>query len=140
MEVVPFKAEHFWAIDVQPAQEYVRGLVTDHQIKQLESMNSFSCVDGGKVLCCFGWLEIYKTRAAIWGYISKDAGPNFVQITRIGKRLVDGLAYRRIEIEVDCEFEAGHRWAQMLGFQLEAECLCGFRMDGGDSAIYARVQ
>jgi len=139
MTVVPFKAAHFWSINVQPAQEYVRGRVTEHQIKQLESLNSFSCVDGDKVLCCFGWLEIYPTRATVWAYLDKDAGPHMVAMTRVAKRLLDGLVYRRIEIEVDCEFEAGHRWARMLGFRLEAERLRGLRMDGGDSAIYARI-
>ena len=139
MIVIPFKAEHFWSIEAQPAQEYVRGCVTEEQVKQLEKAEAFSCVEGDKVLCCFGWVEVYKTRAAIWGYMSKDVGPHFNKVTRIAKRLIKGLAYKRIELEVDCEFKDGHRWARMLGFQLEAECLRGFRMDGGDSAVYARV-
>ena len=139
MNVIPFRAEHFWAIDVQPAQAYVRNYVTENAIKALETQNAFTCVEGDKLLACFGWVPLYPTRASLWAIISESAGPHFVGVTRIAKRLVDGLAFRRLEMEVDCEFEQGHRWAKMLGFTLEAERLRGFRMDGGDSAIYARV-
>jgi hypothetical protein len=140
MNVIPFRAEHFWAIDVQPAQAYVRSHVTPEQIKALEKQNAFTVMDGDKPLVCFGWVPLYATRASLWAFISASAGPHFVGITRIAKRLVEGLAFKRLEMEVDCEFEQGHRWAKMLGFTLEAERLRGFRMDGGDSAIYARVR
>lgn len=140
MKVIPFRAEHFWAIDVQPAQAYVRSYVTEDTIKQLESQNAFTCVEGDKLLACFGWVPIYPTRAMLWAFISASAGPHFVGMTRIAKRLIDGLAFRRLEMEVDCEFEQGHRWARMLGFTLEAQRLRCLRMDGGDSAIYARVR
>lgn len=140
MIVIPFRAEHFWAIDIQPSQAYVRQYVTEDGIKQLEAQNSFTCVENDKLLACFGWIPIYSTRGSIWALISATSGPHFVGMTRIAKRLIDGLAFRRLEMEVDCEFEQGHRWARMLGFELEAKRLRGFRMDGGDSAVYARIR
>ena len=140
MNVIPFRAEHFWNIDVQPSQAYVRQYVTEDGIKQLETQNSFTCVEGEKLLACFGWVPLYPTRASIWAFISATSGPYFVGMTRIAKRLVDGLAFRRLEMEVDYDFEQGHRWARLLGFTLEAERLRGFRMDGGDSAVYARIR
>jgi hypothetical protein len=140
MIVVPFKAEHFWAIEEQPSQSYVKRLVEASHVKKLEEMQTYSVLEGDKVLACFGWSELYSHRALIWAFISKHAGPHMMGLTRVGKRMIKGLTYRRIEMEVDCEFEAGHRWARMLGFTQEAECLRGFRMDGGDTAIYARIQ
>lgn len=140
MKVTPFKAEHFWSLDVQPAQAYVRNYVTPESIEQLESMQTFSCVTDDEVLACFGWQELYPHRASAWAYISRNAGPHLLGMTRIAKRLIFGLPHFRVEMEVDCEFEQGHRWARMLGFTLEAECLRGLRMDGGDSALYARFQ
>lgn len=140
MIVVPFKAEHFYAVEVQPSQDYVRSRVSEAHVKSLESTNAFTCVDGDKVIACYGWYELYAHRALLWAYIAKDAGPYLTGLTRIGKAMIAGLTYRRIEMEVDCEFEAGHRWARMLGLHMEAERLHGFRMDGGDSAIYARIQ
>ena len=140
MKVVPFQVEHFWAIKPQEAQSYVPERVDARELKPLEFLASFTAMIGDKPVACFGWLEQHKSRAAIWGYLDKDAGEHMTALTRIGKRMVEGLSYRRIEMEVDCEFDAGHRWAKMLGLSLEAERLKGTRTDGGDSSIYARVQ
>lgn len=140
MIVIPFRAEHFRDIYVQPAQEYVRRYVTAEEVRQLEAQNSFTVVHNNILLACFGWVTVYPTRALLWALIAGNSGPHFVGMTRIAKRLVEGLEFKRLEMEVDCEFEQGHRWAKMLGFTLEAPRLRGFRPDGGDSAIYARVR
>lgn len=140
MIVVPFRAEHFSAIDVQPSQAYVRDYISNADVKGLEEQNSFTCMEGDKVLACFGWVPVYPTRAVLWAIISADAGPHFVGVTRIAKRLVNCLDFRRIEMEVDYEFEQGHRWARMLGFTLEVERLRCARIDGGDNSIYVRFK
>lgn len=140
MNVLPFKAEHFNAIDVQDAQAYVRSYVSAEDLKALETPASFTCVADDHVLACFGWMPVYAHRATVWAYLSKHAGPHMTGLTRVGRRMMQGLAFRRLEMEVDCEFEQGHRWAKMLGFTMEVERLCGFRVDGGDSAIYSRIQ
>lgn len=140
MNVVPFQTEHLWAIDAQPSQEYVLRAVTPEYIKPLEEQNAFTCMHENKVLACFGWVEIYSTRAALWALISASSGKHFVAMTRIAKRLVDSLPHKRLEMEVDCEFEQGHRWARILGFTLDVPRLRAYRLDGGDSAIYARIR
>jgi hypothetical protein len=140
MIVIPFRAEHYVALDVQPSQEYVRDYISEEVVKGLETQNSFTCMEADKALACFGWTQVYPTRAVVWALISASAGPHFVGMTRIAKRLVDGLAFRRLEMEVDYEFEQGHRWAKMLGFTLEVERLRGARIDGGDNSIYVRFQ
>lgn len=140
MIVVPFRAEHYNTIDAQPSQAYIRDYLSEDVVKALETKNSFTCMEGDKVLACFGWTPLYPTRAVVWAFISASAGPHFVGVTRIAKRLVDGLAFRRLEMEVDCEFEQGHRWAKMLGFTLEVERLRGARIDGGDNSIYVRFR
>lgn len=140
MNVVPFRTEHLWAIDAQPSQEYVLRHVTPEQISSLEDNNAFTCMHDGKVLACFGWVEIHPTRASLWALISASSGKHFVAMTRIAKRLVQSLPHKRVEMDVDCGFEQGHRWARILGFTLDAPCLRAYRMDGGDSAIYARIR
>jgi len=55
------------------------------------------------------------------------------------KRFLDGCYLHRIEMTVDCDFPQGHRWAKMLGFTMEAERMRGYRPDGGDCALYARL-
>lgn len=139
MKVVPFQAEHFWRMDVQPAQKHVRSRVTPEEIAALEKQDAFTALVGDNPVMCFGWVPVYEHRALLWALIAADAGPHFVGLTRIAKGVVKDLAFRRLEMEVDWEFEQAHRWAKMLGFTMEAERLRGYRMDGGDTSIYARV-
>ena len=140
MIVVPFQSWHFWDIKPQASQAYVQRFATNDGIEALEKHASYTCMVDDAPVCCFGYMELYPTRASIWSYMSEDAAPHFIRLTKIAHRFIKSLPHKRLEMEVDAEFEQGHRWARMLGFTLEAECLRGYRMDGGDSAIYARVR
>lgn len=140
IEIIPFKEEHFWAIDVQPAQAYVRQYAEPGSIKHLEDLDSFTIVTGEKLLACVGWINIYPTRALMWGFLSATSGPWMHGITKVAHRMIEGLPHKRVEIEVDCEFEEGHRWARIMGFKKEVERLKCYRMDGGDSTLYSLVR
>ena len=141
VHVIPFEAKHFYDIDVQPAQAYVREYVSREHIESLEKLNSYTAVtDDGKLLMCFGFVEIFPSRALMWGFLSATSGAHMTAMTRIGKYLLEQIPHRRVEIEVDCEFEQGHRWARILGFELEIMRLKCFRLDGGDSALYSVVR
>jgi len=140
MNVIPFLEQHFYGMEIQPAQEYARQFADSVAIKGLEGKDSYSIEHEGKVICCFGWVNVYEHRAMIWGLFAKDSGPHFTAFTKIAKRLFDGLPHKRLELEVDYEFDQGHRWARMLGFEMETGRLRGFRIDGGDSALYSRIR
>jgi hypothetical protein len=43
-----------------------------------------------------------------------------------------------VELTVLKHFAAGHRWAKMLGFEIEAPLMRGYNPDGTDSVGYAR--
>lgn len=139
MEVVPFKQEHYWAIELQDAQADTRQFSTPESIAGLEQVNTFTVFENGKIAAIFGWIEIYQTRALMWALIAKTAGTHMTGLTRIAKRLLKGLPYRRIEIEVDCDFEQGHRWAKIMGFSLEVPRLRSYGLNGGDCALYSRI-
>jgi len=139
MIVVPFKQEHYWAIDIQDAQADARQLTKPDDVAGLEHVSTYTVFEGDKIAAVFGWIEIYQTRALMWALISKTAGPHMMGLTRIAKRLLNGLPYRRIEIEVDCDFEQGHRWAQIMGFELEVPRLRAYGINGGDCALYSRI-
>lgn len=140
MNVIPFRAEHFWALEPQAAQAHVRGYVTPDSIAALEGESSLTAMAGDRPMCCFGWFPTYPTKAVMWAILSKDIGPHLLSMTRIARSVLSSLPYKRMEMDVACEFEQGHRWARMLGFTLEAERLRHYRIDGGDSALYARIQ
>lgn len=140
MQITPFKAEDFFALTPQPAQAWVREHVTMEQLRAIEGSNAWTGWADGSPVWCFGWFEVYPTRAVVWTFVGADAGPHFTAMHREAARVLGAMPHKRIETEVDWDFEEGHRWMRMLGFEMEAARLRGHRADGGDSALYARVR
>jgi len=74
-----------------------------------------------------------------WAFIG-DIGPStFLQVHRAVKQFLDECYVDRIEMTVDCDFPQGHRWARLLGFEMEAERMRRYTPDGRDCALYARL-
>ena len=140
MIVVPYKAEHLLALQMQPGQGYCLRFVTPEYAKALESAHAFTAMVGGQVVAVGGVAEIWENRGLAWSFIDRRAGAHFPALHKVVKEGLDAAPYRRIEAETPCNFEQGHRWLKMLGFELEAERMKAFRVDGGDSALYARVK
>lgn len=139
MEVVPFQAEHIAQLELQSAQQYLSNWVTPAQAKALEEFPSFSGVVNGVPVAALGILPQWQGRAIAWGFLSETGYGAFVQIHREVKSFLDDCYVQRIEATVDCDFEQGHRWVQMLGFKLEAERMRAYGPTGDDCALYARV-
>ena len=140
MEVIPFKPEHLLAMDVQDAQEFSRAFFAPEHLEALERCASFTALAGGAPVMCFGWVEMYPTRALLWSVLARQASGHMVALTRIAKRLVDSLPHRRIEAEVDAQFQASRRWMEMLGLRCEtATPLRAYNALGGDAYVYAKV-
>lgn len=138
MEIVPFKREHLKNILIQNRQEDFQELLTPLLMRQLEK-GGYTALDGDEVVACAGTTELTPNRALAWAYISKDVGPRMLQVTKAVKRYLSIAPYRRIEMDVDCEFPEAHRWARMLGFELECPRRRAYTPDGRDCALYARV-
>lgn len=140
MEVVPYKAEHLLAMRLQPGQEKYGPWLTEEYARALESQYAFTALVDERPIVVGGLCELWKNRALLWSFIDRSAGAHFVAIHRGVKRFLDMQPFRRIEAECDCDFRQGHRWLKMLGFEMEAPRMRAFRVDGGDSALYARVK
>jgi hypothetical protein len=140
MNVVPYKAEHLMALKLQAGQEYCLPYVTDEYARMLEGQFAFTAIDGDVVIAVGGVAELWENRALAWSFIDHRAGKYFTQLHKAVLRVLEVIPYRRIEAETSCDFEQGHRWLKMLGFELEAPRMKAFRVDGGDSALYARVK
>lgn len=140
MIVVPYQATHMKALVAQRAQQYLGAYMTPEYCASLESTLAFAAIEDGTVLGCGGLMEMWAHRALVWSFVGANAGKHFTKIHRAVKEFIDNAPYRRIEAEVDVDFAPGHRWARMLGFTLEAERMKCFRVDGGDSALYAKVK
>lgn len=93
----------------------------------------------GEILAIAGLAPQWTGRAIAWALISEDAGKCFHSIHKAVKRFLDSSEFLRIEANVDMEFEAGHRWMELLGFQLEG-FMRAYRPDGADMFLYARIK
>lgn len=140
MKIVPFEAVHLEMIRPQGAQLSMLPYYTPEYAKALEQTQAYSLVEGGEVLACAGVVELWRGRAMMWSLLSRDIGGRILKVHRATKRMLDAVPYDRIEIEVAVGFEQGHRWARMLGFELEAACMRKAFMDGCDAALYAKVK
>lgn len=140
MIILPFKADHAVSMRIQPAQQSARGQMHPEHLAALEKLNSFTVEFDDEPAMCFGWVELYPTRALIWSLLSETAGRHMLALTRIGKDLVASLPHRRIEAEVEAGFEAGRRWMEMIGLKCETpDPLRAYNASGRDAYIYAKV-
>jgi hypothetical protein len=125
---------------VQQRQQGLEHLLTDDVYSLLASSHAYTALDGDEILACAGVIEVAPGRAAAWAYISQDVGRRMRGVTRAVKGFLQMSQFRRIEMDVDCEFPQAHRWARMLGFEMECERRRSFTPDGRDCALYAMVR
>jgi hypothetical protein len=140
MIVVPFERNHLERMILQQRQQGLEHLLTSEIYNTLTEIPSYSALDGDEVLACAGVIEVAPGRAVAWAYISQDVGCRMKGVTRYVKRFLEMSQYRRIEMDVDCDFIQAHRWARILGFEMECERRKSFTPDGRDCALYAKVR
>lgn len=100
---------------------------------------SWTALDGDEPICCAGVVEVWEGRAYAWALLSEYAGPHLLTLTRVIRSRLASLRYRRVEMAVDAGFDAGCRWAKMLGFRLETPApMRGYLPNGRSAWLYAR--
>ena len=140
MRIEPFRVRHIAELKVQDAQAARYLMMTEDQYKAMESVPSFTAFEGGEVLGCGGILEYHPERALIWSYVSANAGRHFLKVHRAVSQFLDTTTYKRLEAEVAVDFENGHRWVRMLGFEVETPRARNHMPEGGDATIYVRIR
>ncbi len=139
MEIVAFNRSHVKGMTVQPAQAALSYMLTPEIAVALEKQSSFTAFIDGRPVGAAGVLPQWEHRSVAWAYLTKVTPHQFIAIHKAVKFFLDGCDIPRLEITVDCDFTAGHRWAKMLGFTMEAERMIKYAPDGRDCALYARV-
>ena len=140
MIVLPFQRDHLQRMVIQQRQQGLEHLLTDDVYSVLANSSAYTALDGDEILACAGVIEVAPGRSVAWAYISQDVGRRMRGVTRAVKGFLDMSQFRRIEMDVDCEFPQAHRWARMLGFEMECERRRSFTPDGRDCALYAMVR
>lgn len=99
---------------------------------------SWTAVHDGLPICCGGLVPMWDGRAYAWTVIDADAGPHMLRLTRAIRSLLAASEWRRIEMAVRADFEAGRRWALALGFVHEVRARC-YLPSGQDADIFVRL-
>lgn len=128
--------EDFDRIVVQPAQRGGADMDVD---RMLADSLTLCWEDEGRILAIVGFAEVWwPGRFYVWGLLADRIGHKMVTITRSGRRFMENLPHRRIEMTVTAGHEEGFRWAKLLGFQCEGLMRC-YGPQGEDCFLFSRV-
>lgn len=138
---LPCYPEHIKLIEHQDGlDEEKKVFLSKTFINLVESEFSLSAWNGSQCVAAAGLLRVFDHRAMAWTFMGKHAGPHMRQITRKVRDVIDSYPAQRIEMLVNCDYEAGHRWAKMLGFEVEAPRMRMSGALGQDEALYSKVK
>lgn len=140
MMIVAFEPRHLEALMLQPSQAIMQPMLADPSYgpSLAEAGPAYSAVHGDAVFACAGIIPQWNGRAVAWALIASEAGRHMVTIHKAVRRALDLHKFRRIETAVASDFEQGHRWARLLGFEREGR-MRAYTPDGRDCDLYARV-
>lgn len=138
---VPFDPSHIERIKVQEEQVWELTALTQEHLESLTQNESWSAFNGERCLGCAGILDLpgWPHRSVAWALVGASLGRSMVPVVRFAREFLQYYPVPRVETYVDCEFEEGHRFAEMLGFKLEAPRMVKYGHDGRDMALYART-
>jgi len=141
MDVRPFHVEHLRRMKLQPAQRHLAPTLTEDMLAFMAGLDAYTVLVDDEPVACAGLLDIWPGRAMVFSYLSESAGRHMVGVTRAVRQFLDLKAPRRTELYVDAGFEAGRRWAELLGFRCETpEPMQHFEADGRSQYLYARIR
>ena len=136
--VVPFRRWHLaWLLEAGKAVGGQAQFDID-TLLTLEKHNNWTVVIDGEPMACGGTLQQWPGRHIAWMYLNAKSGPHMRYLTRVVKEGLEKVV-GRVEFTVRRDFDLGNRWAQMLGFEVEAPVLRAFGPDGEDHVGYVRI-
>lgn len=140
MNIVPFIPAHLDDLEVHDYMGFIQSQLNEDYGNVLAQFPSYSAVSDGKVISCGGVVPTGVYRQVAWSLMGTDSGKYLTALTRAVRRFLDLNECKRTETHVRSDFEAGHRWAKMLGFINETpDGMRGWGDDGYDYCLYARI-
>lgn len=143
MSLVPFTPAHI--VDIGPRlQRSQRDLHRFYSLTEaygeglLAGGPCWTVLDAsGRPAACGGFYRQWEGRAIAWAFLTK--GAPMLAITRAVLEVLAQGEFLRVECWVDVDFQAGHRWAALLGFEREG-LMRSFGLGGRDNVLYARIR
>jgi hypothetical protein len=117
---VPFKRWHLSWIEERGSSEggfFAPDLPTLMALEQMPNMWTMLWED--EPLLCGGTIQHWPGRAEAWAYLNKHTGRHMIYVTKSAIEKVS-IPKGRVEFTVLRNFAKGHRWARLLGFDVEA--------------------
>lgn len=139
MEFQPFKAGHLDYLSPQHQQRPEHAaLVRSGEAHALEGGVSLSGWANSRCLGAAGLIHVRPHRAVAWMLLSEDVGPYMLAVAKKVRRVVQASPYLRIELTVADGFDAGQRFARLIGAVCETpEPMRFFGAEGRDERMYA---
>lgn len=103
-----------------------------------QSGTCWTIVHDGDPIACGGFIQMWPGRHVAWMLLDDRSRRHMGYVTRQALKKLAGI-HGRIELTVRADFYAGLRWAEMLGFKIEAPLMRRFGPDGADHVGYVRV-
>lgn len=134
-ELVPFEMWHVKEIMLYNGDEvFADSLLTEAALAGYAE----TLIDDSRVVACAGVIPMWPGRYTAWAHFAYDAGPYMRTVTRAVKAELDRTV-GRVELTVIQDFDLGHRWAKMLGFEVETPLLKQYGPGGEDHVGYVRI-
>lgn len=141
MKVIPFKAEHLKGLVVHQWIGHINNFLTEEYGKALEKYPSYSGVMNNDIVACAGIFPLSNKRYVGWALMTDKTSKYMLQLTREIKDFLELFKGERIEIVVRHDFNAGLRWAGLLGFNLETpKPMSKYGDDGFDYYQFSMVK
>lgn len=144
MIVVPFMPFHMDGFEAQAAQPEIAiyAQSCDYGEFLFQAGEAYTALENGEVIACGGFVQISQRRALVWATLSGNAkARHMLFLTREVNRRFEQSSFERLETTVLHDFEAGHRWAMLLGMINETPGgMRGFGLNGETYDLYARVK
>lgn len=118
-QVVSFIPEHYRWLEGRHAEKLSFNPPADILADMARSGSWWTGVVDGEPIAIAGVVHYWQGRCEAHAILSTDSGPHMLWVTRRARRHLATLK-GRIEMTVRRGFDAGERWAAMLGFAYES--------------------
>ena len=138
MTVERFQAEHLKQLTLQPMQAAAAPILEDPEYLAAIAQGVAMTIRNtqGDVMACAGSVD-YEDGSLLWAFLDASAGRSMVALIRAGRRLAE-IARKPVYATAACEFPAGCRLLQMLGFEQLPEPVAGVSADGRAHYVFVR--
>lgn len=129
--IVPFKSWHLeWVTGEAPPFDATI-------LAMMEASNWRTVLFDDVAIFAGGTVPQWPGRTQLSAFLSPQSGPHMRFLTRATKEYI-GKIEGRIEFTVRCDFDKGHRWARLLGFDVETYVMKRYGPLGEDHTMYVK--